>query len=187
MENQGLTRAQKRELHDQENQNHHHHMRSKNAIKTAMLIVVILMFLGYAGYAFNSWRKGLPEKPYTDRPVHWHAKINVEICSQSIELPESKTLTAHGRSAVGTGLLHHHHDGIAHIEGRVLRPEDISLGAFFDAIDGKFSETEIFDKKNGDTCGDKQAGVKLYVNGVKNTEWRNYVLRDSDEIEIKFE
>lgn len=184
---EGLTRSQKRELRDKENQDHHHHMRSKNAIKTAILIVVVLMFLGYAGYAFNSWRKGLPEKPYTDRPVHWHAKINVEICGQARELPSGRALRAHGKGAVGTSLIHHHYDGLAHIEGRVLRPEDISLGAFFDAIGGKFSETEIFDKKNGDTCGDKPGRVKLYVNGVENTEWRNYVLKDEDEINIKFE
>lgn len=187
MDEFNLTRSQKRELRDKENQGHHHHMKSKNAIKTAALIVIMLMLLGYAGYAFNSWRKGLPEKPYTAGPVHWHAKINVEICGQARELPETKTLTAHGKSAVGIGLLHHHHDGTAHIEGRILRPEEISLGAFFDAIDGKFSETEIFDKKNGDACKDKPGSVKLYVSGVENTEWRNYVLKDEDEIDIKFQ
>ncbi len=187
MENKVLTRADKRALRQEGNQNHHHHMKTKNALKTATVIVIILMFLGYAGYAFNTWRKGLPDKAFTDGPVHWHARLNVKICGQFRELPESKGLTAHGKSAVGTPLLHHHHDGTAHIEGRVLRPEDISLGAFFDAIGGKFSETEIFDKKNGDLCGEKPGSVKLNVNGSLNMEWKNYVLKDGDQIGIEFE
>lgn len=186
MEN--LTRTQKRELRRQAQGSHHHHLKNRQALTIAVIIAILLMAAGYIGYAVNNWRKTLPARSYTDGPVHWHARVNVEICGKSVELPESNILTAHGSSAVGEPLLHHHHDGLAHIEGKVLRAEDISIGRFFEAIGSKFSKTELFDKKNGDTCANNKAGrVVFFVNDEESQEFGNYILKDGDKIDVKFE
>lgn len=188
MNMENLTRKEKREMRMSEEGRKHHHLRTRQALRWAVVVVIVLMLGGYFGYAFNNWRKSLPERAYTTSPVHWHAKVSVEICGQARELPSDNALTAHGKGAVGIPLLHHHYDGLAHIEGMVLRPEQITLGAFFDAIGGKFSDTEIFEKKNGDACGDGKEGiVKILINDTEVVGARDYVLQDGDDIAVKFE
>ncbi len=67
--------------------------------------------------------------------------------------------------------------------------QNANLGRFFQSLGKKFSETELLDKKNGDMCSStNQTGkVKLLVNGQENKEFKNYVPRDGDNVEFKFE
>lgn len=183
-----LTRREKRELKAKEQQSGHHHLRTRESLRWAIVLVILFLGGGYLAYIFNNWKKSLPPQAYTSGPVHWHARVNVKICGESRELPADKALEAHGKSAVGEPLLHHHHDGIAHIEGTILRPEEITIGRFFDVIGAKFSNTEIFEKTNGDQCSDGKVGkVKTTANSESLTEPRDYVLRDGDLIEVEFE
>lgn len=115
--------------------------------------------------------------------VHWHATPLVYVCGKNIPIP-----TPIPGKHLGSSLLHTHDDSKAHIEGSVSDPSQITLSAFMSNIGMRFSETELVDKKNGDICTSGLAGeVKMTVNGTENNEFGNYVLRDGDRIELRFE
>jgi len=115
--------------------------------------------------------------------IHWHATPLIYVCGDNISPP----ITTPGKH-LGSNLLHTHEDKLAHIEGNVTSPNQITLGAFMANIGMRFSETQLIDKKNGDLCPDGVAGtVKLVVNGTQNNQLANYVLRDGDTVEMRFE
>ena len=115
--------------------------------------------------------------------IHWHAIPIIEICGEqrAFQVPASN-------QHLGSNLLHTHQDAKIHVEGIVSTPSQITLGLFFDNIGVKFSQTEIMDKKNGDTCPNGKTGeLTMTVNGIPNTEFRDYLVKDGDAIQIKFE
>jgi hypothetical protein len=111
--------------------------------------------------------------------VHWHATPVIELCGEEKAIPVAPIIDH---------LLHTHEDRLIHIEGAIPNAAAISLGKFFDNINVKFSETEIFDKTNGDVCANTgQAGnVSMTVNGQASTAFREYSPRDGDVIKIVF-
>ena len=115
--------------------------------------------------------------------IHWHTTPLVYVCGENIPTP-TPTPGKH----LGSNLLHTHDDRQAHIEGRVNSPSQITVGAYMANIGMRFSETQLTDKNNGDLCPSGQAGsVKLFVNGTENNQLNNYVMRDGDRIEMRFE
>jgi hypothetical protein len=103
--------------------------------------------------------------------VHWHPKLAIYVKGEKQELEDG----------IGLGAKHeylHTHtedykDGVVHIEKQgVVTKDDIKLGNFF-KIWGKDINA------NGN--------YKMYVNGVESTELDNYLMRDKDLIEIKYE
>lgn len=123
-------------------------------------------------------------------PVHWHADFEIWVCKEKItnlktaEFPSNK---------VGTAVLHHHDDYRMHVEGLVIKKEDVSLAAFFKAINGSFTgETltlELEGNKfigisNGHECPERKPGKwRLYVKNPQtgefeeHTELEHYVLK----------
>jgi len=115
--------------------------------------------------------------------IHWHATPLISVCGENIPIP----VTVPGRH-LGTPLLHTHEDKQIHIEGNVSSPSEITLGLFMANVGMKFSSTKLIDKSNGDVCSNGQVGqVKLLVNGVENNEFENYVIREGNTLEMKFE
>ena len=115
--------------------------------------------------------------------VHWHATPKIYMCGESTPIP-----TPYAGQHLGSGLLHTHEDALVHVEGAVSSPSQITIGAFMANIGMKFSGTELLDKKNGDLCPGGAAGrVRLVVNHNENQELQNYVMRDGDLIEMRFE
>ena len=118
-----------------------------------------------------------PDAPYTKGPVHWHANFEVELCGQKQDF----TSYGSGQHHAGLSLLHTHGDGVIHIEGAILKQEDIALGKFFDGIDIPFDRDRIMDKKNGDECSPGKPGqVKMFVDGVPSTEFRDYIPKPTE-------
>ena len=115
--------------------------------------------------------------------IHWHATPLVYVCGENIPTPVPTPGTH-----LGSNLLHTHDDRLAHVEGSVASPNQITLGIYMANIGMRFSETQLVDKKNGDLCPDGETGtVKLVVNEVENTQLNNYVIRDGDTMEMRFE
>ena len=149
--------------------------RSRNNTKKKILhySIAALVFFGLVFGFTLVW-----EPSYSKGQVHWHALMKITICGEKRDLPRAEgTDTVHGKHFRGIPLLHTHDDNTIHIEGVVGKKEDINLGRFFDVIDVPFSQTEIMDKKAGDACpGSETPGkLALAVNGVPNTEFREYV------------
>ncbi len=114
--------------------------------------------------------------------IHWHATPEIYVCGEKVPVPD----VLPGKH-LGSGLLHTHEDKLIHVEGTVSGPAQITLGAFMSSIGMKFSETQLLDKSNGDSCSNGEAGkVGVSVNGNPNNEFGNYVVRDGDRIEMRF-
>ncbi len=112
----------------------------------------------------------------TNGPVHWHADFEIWICGEQQTLPSSQFPS----NKVGTPLLHHHNDYRMHIEGTVFSWGDVTVGSFFDAIDGTLGQTYIGIPQedgsmkywqNGDYCGKKQGMLHLYVQKGDAETW----------------
>lgn len=115
--------------------------------------------------------------------IHWHATPVVNICGENKAIPKPSA----GRH-LGSSLLHTHEDRLIHLEGTVSSPSQITIGAFMTNIGVRFSQNELADKKNGDACPNGEIGqVKLLVNGTENDQYENYVIRENDKIEMRFE
>ena len=145
---------------------------NKKIIKYSIIGVVVLLIL-YGGYSFLKSVKSL--KPYFTGPYHWHANIEVSLCG------EIKPLRCTG-SMCGLETMHHHNDDIIHIEGSgtILKKENLAVGNFFDNINVPFTLTQIMDKKNGDLCNGKPGTVKMFVNGIPNNQFRDYIITQCD-------
>ena len=181
-EEQPMTRRQRRLLKKQEAaQARETQVKKKSTGKWVGLGILAVAIVG-AVYGLQRLAKTTPETAYTDRQVHWHAAFDIEVCGEHRDLPAQGGGTAHGSSMSGTTLSHHHFDNVMHIEGRVINPEDIKIGAFADRIGLIFDRDKLMEKTNGDTCADGGAPgqVKMFVNGVPNDEFRNYIPKPTE-------
>ncbi len=115
--------------------------------------------------------------------IHWHATPALSVCGENIAMPKPVP-----GQHLGSSLLHLHEDGLFHIEGSVSSPSQITLGAMMSNIGKNFSQTSLLAKKNGDLCPDGNSGkVRLLVKGNENSEYEDYIIRDGDRIEMRFE
>src|SRR3990172_13378204 len=154
-------RHEREEAYEQKETEKEVKQRKKNYFWITVTIIVLVAFAGAIG-----WLLTHKKEVYTDRPVHWHALLDIEICGEKQDIRGGKTSGNMADSAMyGPHLLHHHNDNTIHIEGQIMKKEDIALGNFFDGIDVPFDKDKIMDKKNGDLCPDGRPGVlKMYVN-----------------------
>ena len=151
---------------------------AKKKLITWMIILVIAAGIGYmvwnSGFKYSNY--------YVKQPFHWHASIEIEVCGEQRDLPRAPASTTqlHGGPFLGKSALRHtHDDNVYHTEGlRLKDKEETALGLFMDDIGVPFSETRIFEKRNGDVCEntDSAGTVQMFVNGKPNTEFRDYVV-----------
>ena len=142
-----------------------------------VLIVVGAIYLLSKGESVN-----VPEDQIVTRKgLHWHPRVTVSIKGEKQEIPANLGLGAvHGKI--------HTHDtdnkeGVIHMEMQgVVTKDDTKLAHFFQAWGKQFNSTQLFDKTNG-----ADGSVKMLVNGQNNTEFENYLMKDGDKIEVRYE
>ncbi|NDK09246.1 hypothetical protein GW846_00515 [Candidatus Gracilibacteria bacterium] len=114
------------------------------------------------------------------KQVHWHLPLSYNLCGDTKMIPDS------GQH----GILHGHDDDQIHVEGIVdMENRNETLGGYFDAANITFNENQIGEYQNGTRCegSDNPGKLSVLVNGVENTEYRNYILNENDTVEIKFQ
>jgi len=146
----------------------------------AVLTVVILV--GGVFFLSRGSSSSIPEdQVVAQNGLHWHPKLTITISGKKQEIPAN----------LGIGAVHqniHTHDqdakdGVIHMEMQgVVVKEDIKLGNFFRTWGKEFNSTAILDKKNG-----SEGTVKMFVNGKENKDFENYLMRDGNNIEIRYE
>lgn len=114
--------------------------------------------------------------------LHWHPKLTITIDGKRQEIPANL-----GIGGAVHQKIHTHDqdakDGVVHMEMQgVATKDDTKLDNFFRIWGKDFNSTQIFDKKNG-----QKGKVKMMVNGKENIEFENYMMKDGDNIEIRFE
>lgn len=174
--------------------------RSKNSIILAGIIAAIAIGIGYGAVSGAFSSVGPPVSPThsTEKIVmHNHAKLTIKIEGRTIAIPEnigidSKLYKDHSLDTFGMKMPDmpkmpvmaptHTHDtsGTIHIESTVVR--DYTLGDLFNIWGVTFTSTCIMDK-----CNDGTKTVILFVNGQPSFEFRNYVMKDGDEIVIQYD
>lgn len=114
----------------------------------------------------------------SDEATRFHVHTNLEIIinGQKQEIPEN--------IGVSSSCLHplHTHDepGLIHIESPVAR--DFTLADFFAVWDKTFNKNQIFDNKS-----DARHAILITVNGREVATYENTVLRDNEQIVIRYE
>ncbi len=118
---------------------------------------------------------------YSGGPVHWHADYEIWICGERMSLDESEGL----ENKVGTPVFHHHNDNRIHVEGVVMKMEDIYLGKFFEAIGGhldseslkiRLIDGSVKEFRNGDLCSEIPSGIAVFVNDREIFDFDKYIL-----------
>jgi len=172
-----MTRRQRRLLKKQERergsaQGHRRGVNIRASYIIGFFVIIGIAFLTYwISKGSSDTSQNNQNETYTATPVHWHANFEVSLCGQKQDF-SSYGAVQHA----GSPLLHTHGDGVVHIEGRIIKKEDIALGKFFDGINIPFDRDRIMDKKNGDECEPGKPGVvKMFVNGEPKEQFRDYI------------
>lgn len=146
-----------------------------------IVIATIIVFVGgiYLSSRQDSQEATVSEDQVVSRQgLHWHPELSIYIKGEKQEIPAN----------IGIGAVHkpiHTHDtsGVLHLEMQgLVKKEDIKLGQFFKIWGKQFNSNCIFDACNGDV-----GTVKMTVNGQESFEFGNYMMKDVDKIEIKYE
>lgn len=150
-----------------------------------ILIGAILSVLFVAGAVFflsKGDNVNVPEDQIISRKgIHWHPKLTVLIKGEKQEIPAD----------FGLGAIHspiHTHvadskEGVLHMEmSGLVTKDETKLNKWFQLWGKQFNANCIFDKCNG-----SEGTVKMTVNGGENTEFENYLMKDSDRIVVKYE
>ncbi len=101
--------------------------------------------------------------------LHWHPTLAIYVKGEKLEIPQN----------IGLGVVHkpmHTHEDlpIIHLEfSSIVRKEDMMLGQFF--------------KNWGHDMRQFGTNMRMTVNSEENTEYENYVMRDGDRIELRYE
>jgi hypothetical protein len=123
--------------------------------------IIPTLFLGVATVYINSISSSAG-------PVHWHADFEIWGCGKEINLKDPTGIS----NKIGTSTLHEHNDKRIHVEGVVVKSENVSLGSFFKVIGGELSAASFrvstnqgnIVYRNGDTCEAKEIGeLQVFV------------------------
>lgn len=110
--------------------------------------------------------------------LHWHPELAISVKGVRQDIPEG----------IGLGLTEHGihtHDatGVIHLEfPGLVRKDDTRLGEFFRVWGKRFDASCLFEYCNG-----PDGKVTLSVNGQENGEFGDYLMRDKDKLEIRYE
>lgn len=157
-------------------------MTTERKVIGGIVLLTIVILAGGIFFMSRDTVSSVPEGDIIARSgLHWHPKVTVSIKGQNQEIPANLGLGAvHGKI--------HTHDqdnkeGVVHMEMQgVVTKDDTKLGNFFRIWGKDFNSSQIFDKKNG-----TEGTVKMTVNGKESTEFENYMMKDNDMIEIRYE
>lgn len=123
--------------------------------------------------------------------IHWHPELKIIIKGEEIAIPANIGI---GMQYAGHPLNDpmmmmtnmHTHDGSGTIHWEVMqgpvKKDDVRLANFFSVWAKKFDNSCIFENCNG-----TEGRVVMLVNGKENTEFQNYIVKDKDKIEIRYE
>lgn len=158
-------------------------MKTETKIILGAGLVTVAILIGATFFLLkqSSQETSVPkEQIISSKGIHWHPRLSVYIKGQKQEIPANFGLGAVRQP------IHTHEDakdGILHMEMEGLVTKDETKLANWFKIWGKqFNSNCIFDKCNGG-----EGTVKMLVNATENKEFENYLMKDGDNIEVRYE
>ena len=168
-----LSKKERKELHREQRLEEKQKFARQRALKRITKIALIVIIIGGSIGAFVWYlatRPPIPEGEILSRSgLHWHPQLAIFVKGEKQEIPAN----------LGIGAIHnpmHTHDssGVIHSEFQgIVRKDDLKLGRFFKVWSKDFMELG--------------ATVKMTVNGEENAELQNYIMKDGDKIELRYE
>lgn len=176
---QNLPRHERRKiLREQEKEQNQRNEGLKNLRNWIIGGLALIGLLGGGYWWYKSPPKVSEENIIARSGLHWHPELTIYIKGQKQEISKD----------IGIGAGHkpiHTHDstGTIHMEMEgLITKEETKLGKFFEIWGKIFNKGCIFE-----FCGDPEGKVKMFVNGQENQDFENYLMKDKDKIEIRYE
>lgn len=108
--------------------------------------------------------------------MHIHPIISIYIDGEQVSVPTDIGIVSDCMSAI------HTHDTTGKIHVEYPEQRDFVLGDFFAVWGAAFSETELFDLQTN-----FQKRITMMVDGVPSDAFEQLILRDNQQIEIRYE
>lgn len=149
-------------------------------MKTILIIVGAIAVLLVGGSLWSRSFQANEPNIISQNGIHWHPLLEIYVKGEKVDIPadigigpQYARMPAFG--AMGMTAIHTHDDmPVIHLEfPGIVKRDGIMLGRFF----------EIWGK-DMNSFGEN---MRMTVNGVDNTEFENYVMRDGDKIELRYE
>ncbi len=143
-----------------------------------VIIVVISVVILIGGSFLSQSLQKTDQTLISSSGIHWHPQLEIYANGEQIEIPANIGLFGNNASM-------HTHDntGELHLEtGGVVRENDVRLSRFFEIWGKEFNSGQLLGFENGNG-----SIIKMFVNGEENTEFENYIMRDGDRIEIRYQ
>lgn len=137
-------------------------------IKTSYILIALAVII-IGGFGWSKYLQSNNPNVASAGAFHWHPELTIYAKGEKVEIPQGIGL------AGGHKPMHTHDDlPVVHLEfGGPAKNEEIMLGAFFRYWGKEFNSFGT--------------NVKMTVNGKENTDFENYVMKDGDKIELRYE
>lgn len=107
--------------------------------------------------------------------MHIHPDLRIVINGEAQEISANVGISGNCMRPL------HTHDGTGKLHVEFPRPHDFTLGDFFSIWEKSFSAQEILGYK-----ADDSHTIEFSVNGAPSNEYQKYVVKDHDELEIRY-
>lgn len=164
----------------------------RRTLKITLISVIAVAGIGGLAWYGSKNSGSVPEGDTISKEgIHWHPELTIYIKGQKQVIPANIGI---GMQYAGyprfdpmmgmTDMHTHDNSGTLHwevMEGLVTK-DDVRIGTFFRVWGKTFSKDCVFDYCNG-----PGGVVTMFVNGKENAEFENYLVKDGDKIEIRYE
>lgn len=157
-------------------------MSTEKKIIGGIVAITVIILIGAVFWLSKDSFSPIPQDQIiTKTGLHWHPKLAIFINGEKRELEDG----------IGLGAVHeklHTHtedfkDGVMHMEMEgLVTKDDTKLGNFFQVWGKDFNSMKILDKE-----ATAEGQIKMTVNGAENKDFENYLMKDGDNIEIKYD
>ncbi|MBI1969159.1 hypothetical protein HYS48_00565 [Candidatus Woesearchaeota archaeon] len=169
---------------------------SKEKIKGSIIWVVslaVVLVLAYSVYYVKitgAEKEGLIvcEGEQCFWAAHIHAEMEVTVCGENIRFEKEEGNLGEAHTHKEEALIHWHDKvPIDPNTKEILDKKPLMLGAFFEQMEYPFDHGCIGEYCNGDACPEGNIGtLQMWVNGIENDEFEQFVWKDGDQIKIIF-
>ncbi len=146
-------------------------------------IATLVVLVGGIVLVSKTNEVNIPEDQVVSKQgLHWHPKLTITFDGVKQDIPANIGMAGSIHQE-----LHTHDedakDGVVHMEMQgVVSKDETKLANFFRIWGKNFNSTSILDKTT-----ETSKSIKFLVNGSQNSDFENYLMKDGDKIEIRYE
>ena len=158
-------------------------IKDKKKIRNLIIVIAILALIIWGVYNLSKNQSydctTIPAKElniggHKNLALHIHSELSIVIDDSEQVIPAEIGILPNIMRPIHT----HDYSGVLHIESPCQR--EFILGEFFEVWGKTFNKNCILDN-----CNESRI-LKMYVNGVENTEYENYIMHNDDKIKIDY-